>query len=177
MPPRMPWLPPPLWESEQAACRSLERMPRCRLEGEVMNVPEGNPYAPPAAGFDAGPPSTELSLSQAGQATVDSLAQWMRIVSIFFYVFAGLMGVMALLSLFGGAMGLVMMILAGGFAVLMVMAGTWLRDAARQFSHGVTHNEEICLGQGFRALRSFFIMYGIFNIIGLVKSIWDATNG
>ncbi|MBW2453514.1 MAG: hypothetical protein JRI68_03340 [Deltaproteobacteria bacterium] len=74
-------------------------------------------------------------------------------------------------------MGLIMMILAGGFAVLMAFAGTWLRDAARQFSQGVLHNEEICLGQGFRALRSFFIMYGIFNILGLAKTLWDVANG
>ena len=137
---------------------------------------EGNPYAPPAAAIDGGRWSTELSLSEEGQATVDSLAYWMRIVSIFFFLFAGVMGLMALFSLFAGAMGLIMMVVLGGFAVLMAMAGMWLRDAARQFSHGVAHNEEICLGQGFRALRSFFIMYGIFNIIGLIKSIWDATN-
>lgn len=108
-------------------------------------------------------------------ATVTSLAQWMRIVSVFFFVFCGLMTLGAVISLFGGAMGVIMMILLGAFAVLMGMAGMWLRDAARQFTQGVLHNEEICLGQGFRALRSFFIMYGIFNILGLVKTLWDVA--
>ncbi len=134
-----------------------------------------NPYAAPAGAIEGAPPSTDLSLTEAGMATVSSLAQWMRIVSVFFFILAGLMGLMAVISLFGGAMGLIMMIVMGAFAVLMAMAGMWLRDAARQFSQGVLHNEEICLGQGFRALRSFFVMYGIFNILGLIKTLWGVA--
>jgi hypothetical protein len=100
----------------------------------------------------------------------------MRIVSVFFFIAAGLMVLMALFSLLWGALGIIMVVVFGAFALLMGYAGTWLRDAARQFSHGVAHNEEISLGQGFRALRSFFIMYGIFNILGLLKAVWDAVS-
>ncbi|MBW2455911.1 MAG: hypothetical protein JRI68_15450, partial [Deltaproteobacteria bacterium] len=70
-----------------------------------------NPYAAPAGAIEGAPPSTDLNLTEAGMATVSSLAQWMRIVSVFFFVFAGLMALAAIMSLFGGAMGLIMMIL------------------------------------------------------------------
>ena len=144
-------------------------MRECRRKGGA-SVTTGNPYAPPT---QQGPPFTELSLSEEGLATVNSLARWMRIVSVFFFVFAGLMALMALVSLLGGAMGIIMMFVLGAFAVLMGFAGNWLRDAASHFSQGVATNEEISLGFGFRALRRFFIMYGIFNIIGLLAAVWD----
>jgi len=147
-----------------------------------------NPYAPPVETTDAPPLVPEqsgLALSEQGWGTVTSLAKWMRIVGVFFYIggaFAAL-GVLASAVTGGRGFGqaaaanlptamLALNILVMIFWTVFFFAGaTWLRGAAWHFYDGVLSNAEHALAHGFRKLRLYLIFYGILGIVGLLQTV------
>ena len=146
---------------------------------------EENLYAPPVdGGGDGPPPSTGLTLSEQGYATASSMARWMRVCATMLYIFCALIAVFSLLAfIMGGSMGglgvrggVKLMLMIGLFlvtAVLFAIAATWLRQAALALSHGVLTNEELSLALGFRNLRNYLVLYGIWHVLLLGVTIWQ----
>lgn len=146
-----------------------------------------NPYAPPAAHstapaayaptLDTGPEG--LSLSERGWELVSQMAKWMRIVSIFMFIFGGLLVVGAALLGLAGAGGASAKIpnlnmpigyFAVGaliYAVVTILSGIWIRGAAGFFYEGVMSDSPAPLAMGFRRLRLYLILYGLVGILGL----------
>ncbi len=126
-----------------------------------------NPYAPPSPTADP-PEGRGLVFSEEGALVVSSLAAWMRGLSTLYYV--GLGGIVLLLSCTmlapapGAAKGVILGIILAVVLWLGVVA-TWLRSAAGGFERGVLSDDEITLGQGFRSLRAYLILTGIFSIL------------
>jgi len=147
-----------------------------------------NPYAPPVETTDAPPivPDTPgLSLSEQGWGTVTSMAKWMRIVSTFFFIFGALLAVFSLIAIVGGgsmlgragSSGLAGGLFAGSMifmlfvTVMLFVAGAWLRQSAYHFYDGVLSNAEHALAQGFRKLRLYMILYGVYGILQLINTV------
>jgi hypothetical protein len=149
-----------------------------------------NPYAPPVETADAPPPMVPdtggLTLSEQGWETVTSLAKWMRIVSTFFFIGGALMALGTLFALVGGGAALSRsggLGATGGAAVgvglfvmlattvLLFLGGAWLRQSAFHFYDGVLSNAEHALAQGFRKLRLYMILYGVWGILQLIKTV------
>jgi|GEM_PF-4389342 hypothetical protein len=159
------------------------------------NSPGGdNPYQPPvesadtftAAAVDDTATSGKMQLSDHGCIVVQRLTRWMRIVSVCQYIATGLLVVAGIFMFV-----LLSKIDTGGFAgssaskitigmsiatilligLLLLMGARWLRASANQFDEGVLANEEAPLAGGFRQLRVYLILYGIYGIINLVMTI------
>jgi hypothetical protein len=149
-----------------------------------------NPYAPPVESADAAyqAPTERGGLSVSGQGweIVTSMTKWMRIVSTFQFIAAGLIGVMglAIVGLGGSASFFKLPVGAGmrgaamafGFfftvlAVLFIFAAVWLRQSAAQFYDGVLSDAEQPLANGFRKLRLYLILYGILGLVANVAEL------
>ena len=150
-----------------------------------------NPYAPPVDTADAPPgmvPDTGgLALSEQGWATVTSLAKWMRVVGVFFYIAGAFsaMGVLAMIvsggtllsrSSVSGMQG--GMLILGGLVMVIwtfffFFGAAWIRSAAWHFYDGVRSNAEHALAHGFRKLRLYLIFYGILGIVDLLHSVLE----
>ncbi|MBW2735881.1 MAG: hypothetical protein JRH20_26135 [Deltaproteobacteria bacterium] len=143
-----------------------------------------NPYAPPAPQaavpvglaptLDAGPGG--LSLSDRGWDLVSQMAKWMRIVSVFMFIFAGILVLTALFLGLGSGLGNIpnQPIPMGYFAVgillysiVSLLSGIWIRGAAGHFYEGVMSDSPAPLALGFRRLRLYLILYGLVGILGL----------
>ncbi len=149
-----------------------------------------NPYAPPVETSDGGHlqplvpvEGGGLSISAQGWETVAGMSKWMRIVSGLQY---GLGVLVVLGALFVGCQAARVGSLAGGkaqamlvfstllliaYAVLLFLGATWLRRAAVNFYEGVISDHESPLALGFRNLRLYLILYGIFAVIGLFGQV------
>jgi hypothetical protein len=145
-----------------------------------------NPYAPPVESSDAYDASTApperggLSISGQGWDIVTGMSKWMRIVSTMQYVGGAMLIVLLLLLLaFGGKMmrlGMGSTIMLSGsilflYTLLLFFGATWLRQAASHFYDGVLSDAEQPLAQGFRKLRLYMILYGVFGVLGLLAKI------
>lgn len=147
-----------------------------------------NPYAPPVETSEAAPvprlaEAGSLSLSGQGWDIVTGMARWMRIVAVSEWVAAGLLAVfgLILLVMVGRMSGLGSEARWGSLAIaaLFVMAalfalgGAWLRQAASHFYEGVLSDAERPLASGFRKLRLYLILYGVYSIFGLIAQIYE----
>jgi hypothetical protein len=148
-----------------------------------------NPYAPPVETselYEAPQEPGGLSISGPGWTIVTGMAQWMKIVSTFLYIAAALFGVGSLFSLVAGATSLAgpssmrgAAAATGGImagvtllmSILFLLAATWLRRSATHFYEGVLSNAERPLANGFRNLRLYLILYGLYSILVLVVQI------
>ena len=146
-----------------------------------------NPYAPPVESSDAYPPPRPaaggLSLSSFGWDIVSGMSKWMKIVSVLLYIAGALFltGSLAFASCAGqlpwasaGARAAQVWISIGALGVMgiLFLAGaTWLRQAATHFYDGVLAGAERPLGLGFRKLRLYLILYGLYAIFGLLAQI------
>lgn len=153
-------------------------------------MPGENPYAPPVESADAHDPVVAagggLTISEHGWEIVESMAKWMRIVSALQYALGALVLVVGMvlscrLAALGGAAGGAAVGLAMGFmliyAALAFLGATWLRRAARHFYEGVMLDHESPLARGFGNLRLYFILYGIFTVLGLAAEVAKAVLG
>ena len=131
---------------------------------------EHNPYAPPTASATT-PLARGFVFSSEGVEVVTGLAKWMRALSTFFYVALALMVVGTCAVVFGGGIGEAIIFLVA--VALMAMAATWLRSAASGFERGVLGDDEMTLGQGFRSLRAYLMLFGIFSILSLGINIFQ----
>jgi hypothetical protein len=132
-----------------------------------------DPFAPPSSAPDS-PSGEGLVFSLEGVTVVGSLATWMRGLSIVLYLLVGLV----MLGSFGLLMtadmpGLLLAIFAA-FGALLGAAATWLRGAAEGFERGVASDDEMTLGQGFRNLRAYLILTGIFSVLSLLSAVYEA---
>jgi hypothetical protein len=148
-----------------------------------------NPYAPPVETlepYQAPPQAAGLSISGPGWEIVTGMAKWMKIVSTFLYIGAALCAVASLFSLLTGLTSLAgpfairgEAATAGGLAsgsflvmtVLFGLAATWLRRSATHFYEGVLSNAERPLADGFRNLRLYLILYGLYSILVLALNV------
>src|SRR5688572_8676879 len=113
-----------------------------------------NPYAPPSS--DGAPPPSGIVFSEEGLLLVHSLARWMQALGWLCIIGAVLLGIGALFILTTvGPLGLVF--LAG--TALLWIGGWLLREAAGAFERGVGSDDEMSIGQGFRRLRSYFVLF------------------
>ncbi len=138
---------------------------------------EQNPFAPPSASADR--PTGGLVFSSEGVSIVSSLATWMRGLSIFYFLALGLMALGSVITCGQGGMpgagrGII------GFAMIVAIvligaAASWLRSAAQDFERGVFSDDEMPIGQGFRHLRAYLIMFGVFGIISLAAQIYQVA--
>lgn len=136
---------------------------------------EQNPFAPPTAA----PSSSEggLLFSAEGVEVVSSLAKWMRGLSIFFYIGIGLVsivscGAMATVGFGNSGASAAIIGVAIGTAVL-IAATVFLREAASGFERGVYSDDEMTLGAGFRSLRIYLIIFGVFGILSMLSTLWE----
>ena len=136
-----------------------------------------NPYAPPVDSPDAPAPTPrrgELSISAGGWLIVRSLARWMRVVSTVMILGAALCGLFGLLllprgnfavapflTIPGTAAGAILVLIGGFFA----LAAIWLRQSARCFQEGVLADAERPLALGFRKLRLYLALYGVYSVL------------
>jgi hypothetical protein len=150
------------------------------------NEPSENPYAPPGEtsdGYDlVAREGGSLSVSGQGWEIVAGLSKWMRIVSTLQYVIGALLAVLLLILIFAGRMILrrslggsaflgTSLLLLLGTTLLLFFGATWLRQAATHFYDGVLSDAERPLAHGFRKLRLYLILYGIFGVISLVTDV------
>lgn len=156
-----------------------------------------NPYAPPVEAADLHAPGEEvpesgLSLTDEGWQIITSLTRWMRIVGVFYYILGALVGVGVLLALIsGGAMLLgvggglgakwgelvvVAVAIFGALAVLLILGAVFLRRAAFHFYDGILSDTESSLARGFRKLRIYLILFGIYGILELVKDVIELVS-
>lgn len=150
-----------------------------------------NPYAPPVETSDAfqhAMPVAQggLTISGQGWEIVSSMAKWMRIVSTLQYVGGALIGVLGLIvvatgsttmarSFTGGLRGGAAVALGGSILLVMsalfFFAATWLRQSARHFYDGVLSDAERPLADGFRKLRLYLILYGVYAMLSLLGDV------
>ncbi len=138
-----------------------------------------NPFAPPSATADR-PQGTGLVFSPEGARVVASLASWMRGLSIVYYIAAAglLVSSCSTLAMVGSgpysslALGMaVVIIIAVG---LIALAASWLSSAGSDFERGVISDDEFPIGQGFRSLRNYLILFGVLGILTLLSAISNA---
>ena len=134
---------------------------------------EHNPFAPPSSVDDA-PPDRELVFSVEGVAIVSSLASWMRAMALLLYLGAGLLSLGAALTCSTRTTMLLPSVIAAFIIVIIGLgvAGTWLRSAASGFERGVVNGDEVPIGQGFRALRAYLVLFGIVGILGVLSQLY-----
>jgi len=156
-----------------------------------------NPYAPPVEssdGYDASQAPVErggLSISGQGWDIVTGMSKWMKIVSTLQYVGGALLAVVLVIMVVAGGSFLrraggstsatAAVIGVGGalfaYTILLFLGATWLRGAAVNFYDGVLSDAEQPLAHGFRKLRLYMILYGVFGIIGLLANLAELVFG
>jgi hypothetical protein len=155
-----------------------------------------NPYSPPVESSDAYDASQApverggLSISGQGWDIVTGMSKWMKIVSTLQYVGGALLAVVLLVLVVAGgsflrragSSGAMAGVVGGGvalfaYAILLFLGATWLRGAAVNFYDGVLSDAEQPLAQGFRKLRLYMILYGIFGILGLLGNVAELIFG
>ncbi len=124
---------------------------------------EHNPFAPPSSSGEA-PLDRGLVFSPEGVAVVSSLASWMRAMALMFYLGAGMLCLGVALTFASEVFPPVILIVMSAMIIGLGVAGTWLRSAASGFERGVMSDDEFPIGQGFRALRAYLILFGIVGI-------------
>lgn len=134
---------------------------------------QDNPFAPPSAAATS-KAGRGLVFSPEGAALVASLATWMRGMSLLLYIGVGFLvlgscGVMVAGE--GNPAAIGMMIAFALIGVLVGLASSWLRGAADGFERGVSSDDEMTIGQGFRNLRAYLILMGVFSILSLLNTV------
>jgi hypothetical protein len=138
---------------------------------------EDNPFAPPRQSEDPAPDGG-MVFSAEGAAVVASLATWMRALSLFLYLGAALVLFGSCAVTFGSGRitaGLLPFVLLFAVAAILVCSATWLRSAGSDFERGVLGDDEAPIGQGFRNLRAYLILFGIIGILQLCWQIYLAV--
>ena len=134
-----------------------------------------NPYAPPAKDGAPGAPPDEggITFNDYDLEKVSKATSWMRRVASIQFGMGVLIFVLA--GLFAALSGrhvstppvLIMLGTLVVYGLILVLGGAWLRQSCVAFYDGIMQNAETGLALGFRKLRLYFILYGVFNLIGL----------
>jgi len=126
---------------------------------------EHNPYAPPTAASEPSPDG-ELVFSPDGAVVVSSMATWMRVLSTVYYIGLALAFLFSVYALFTGQELLGVIVTFG--VVAFAIATSALRNAGAEFERGVLGDDEFRLGNGFRQLRTYFVVLGIVSILQIL---------
>jgi hypothetical protein len=134
-----------------------------------------NPYKPPTKGGDPSPLADEgIAFNDFDLERVSRATTWMRRVSSLQFVIGGLLLVLAAISaamslpaLSASPAVLIGVVSAGAYAVLMLLGAVWLRGSCVAFYDGIMANAESGLALGFRKLRLYLVLYGVFGLLGL----------
>lgn len=138
-----------------------------------------NPYAPPAKDAAPGAPPDEggITFNDYDLERVSKATSWMRRVAsiqfgmgVLVFVLAGLIAALAGSKVAEPALLVVLGTMAV-YALILVLGGAWLKKSCVAFYDGIMQNAETGLALGFRKLRLYFILYGVFNLIGLAGTV------
>jgi hypothetical protein len=121
-----------------------------------------------------------LLLNEAGRNYLEEAAMWAKTLSIIFYVTAGfiiLAGIiMAVslrnLSMDGAVFGVIMLMVYVLIAMLYLFWGKYLRNFSTKSNSAVRTGKGYELTEGIASLKSFFKLFAIITIIGLVFSLF-----
>jgi len=145
-------------------------------------MPE-NPYAPPHSPAMTGPGTTDdgITFNDYDLERVSRATSWMRRVSaIQFFLGAGLVVFTLYLSLSSRLLiWTYPMLIAPAamlvYAALLLLGAIWLRQSCIAFWEGTNANTEKGLAIGFRKLRLYLILYGVFGLVGLAGTLLKLT--
>jgi hypothetical protein len=134
-----------------------------------------NPYKPPTKGGEPSPLADEgIAFNDFDLERVSRATSWMRRVSSLQFVIGGLMLVLTAISaatslpaLSASPAVLIGIISVGAYALLLLLGAAWLRQSCIAFYDGIMANAESGLALGFRKLRLYLVLYGIFGLVGL----------
>jgi len=137
-----------------------------------------NPYKPPAAGADTAAEEGMFTFSDYDLETVSKMTTWMRLVSSLQFVIGllvlALLGWIAIATrgaLFLFTPGIIVVVVLVAYVVLFMLGAQWLRKSCIAFYEGVEESSETGLAAGFRKLRLYLVLYGVFTVLGLVGSV------
>ena len=144
-----------------------------------------NPYQPPAQDGEPAPVADQgIAFNDFDLERVSRATTWMRRVSTLQFLLGGMLLVIVtlaaavggwrLLSLPRAAIGVAA---ASAFGVLFLVAAVWLRQSCSAFYEGIMANAESGLALGFRKLRLYLIMYGIFGLFGIGLTVLGLVLG
>ena len=132
-----------------------------------------NPYQAPVTSTAS--PTREFVFSEEGVQVVHSLARWMGLLGVVYYLGGAAMvlgGLVLVTNLGGGGVAVLPVLVGFGLAgALFFMAGTWLREAGNQFARGVGGDDVGTIGAGFRTLRRYLILFGVFEGLQLAAAL------
>jgi hypothetical protein len=144
-----------------------------------------NPYAPPAKDDAPGAPPDEggITFNDYDLERVSKATSWMRRVAsiqfgmgVMIVVLAALIAALAGSHMAGPEMLIVLGIM-GVYALILLLGGAWLKKSCVAFYDGIMQNAESGLALGFRKLRLYFILYGVFNLVGLAGTVLKLLGG
>ena len=138
-----------------------------------------NPYQPPRSGGEPPPPADEgIAFNDFDLERVSRATSWMRRVSSLQLVFGALLlaftaftAVRTLPLLSVSRTLLITLGSRAAYAVVLLLGGVWLRQSCVAFYDGIMANAESGLALGFRKLRLYLILYGVFGLIGLAMLV------
>ena len=106
---------------------------------------------------------------------LDRLVYWSKLFAILMIISGGLMGIVAIFSLFGfsaldelgygAGMGALMFFLYGIFAVFYIVPATWLLNFSNKTRKGINEKDESEFAEGFRNFGRYYTFWGICTIV------------
>lgn len=132
-----------------------------------------NPYAPPDAASLAGI-APAASSDTAVRVTV-SVTRWMRVVALFCFIACGLI-VLGRLGVALDKRSLATFATGIAMAIVPILAGVWLRQAANRFRRGVHDSDVVMLGRGFVGFRRYIFLLGVLGIVQLATSVHELVS-
>ena len=106
---------------------------------------------------------------------LDRLVYWSKLFAILMIIAGGLMGIVAIFSLFGfsaldelgygAGMGALMFFLYGIFAVFYIVPATWLLNFSNKTRKGINEKDESEFAEGFRNFGRYYTFWGICTIV------------
>ena len=106
---------------------------------------------------------------------LDRLVYWSKFFAILMIIAGGLMGIVAILSLFGFSaldelgyglgMGALMFLIYGSFAVFYIVPAIWLLNFSNRTRKGINEKDESEFAEGFRNFGRYYTFWGISSII------------
>ena len=106
---------------------------------------------------------------------LDRLVYWSKLFAILMIIAGGLMGIVAIFSLFGfsaldelgygAGMGALMFFLYGIFAVFYIVPATWLLNFSNKTRKGINEKDESEFAEGFRNFGRYYTFWGICSIV------------
>jgi len=113
---------------------------------------------------------------------VSKATTWMRTVSSLIYFFGALLAILLGVGMFFGGLlrtagtpiGAVFLSISVLTIVVLFLGAMFLRKACIAFYDGIAESTETPLAVGFRRLRVFWILFGVYGLVGLAGALLSA---